>query len=64
MRDVLSGRRQAGMDCPGRLETGDPPEEGMTKMATYLAVKGSWFDIPMGALQSKHWKIYRTELEE
>ncbi len=50
--DVLSGRRRAD----GIARGGWKPEihRSMTKMATYLAVKeGSWFDIPMGALQSE-----------
>ena len=50
--DVLSGHKRAD----GIARGGWKPEihRNMTEMATYLAVKeGSWFDIPLGALQSE-----------
>ena len=50
--DVLSGRRRAD----GIARGGWKPEihRNMTEMATYLSVKeGSWFGIPLGALQSE-----------
>ena len=50
--DVLSGHKRAD----GIARGGWKPEihRNMTEMATYLAVKeGSWFDIPLGELQSE-----------